>query len=472
VEATRQAGKAASAAGHRLRQLRRWARRPLARNLLIASVVALALLVFLSSLRHRPSQPFRTPEVAAALKRARDRTGPDPGPVVSLSAAPRLALVGPGLGDTKLALETRVPPPAPERPAEQAEDVVARPPAPPVEMRPLPQPAAVQKVVPPPPPAPLREVVPEAPPPRPAAPDPPPPLAATPDLPPPAVVAALPSVEAALPATPVPLQRLPVPEPIPRPVPAPSIQPVAAIVRPPAPPAFDAPRLAIIIDDLGYDQGAARRAIALSPAVTLAFLPYGFHLPELTAAAAARGHDVFLHLPMEPTGKENPGANALLTSLQPAEVSRRLAWAFDHVPRAVGVNNHMGSRGTADPALMLAVLSEVRRRGLVFVDSRTTGASVAPTIAERLGVPIASRDVFLDNIPTSSVVLAQREAAERVARRRGSAIAIGHPFPATLAALADWLPAAERRGLRLVTARSLTTQGEPCAVTVSSNGGC
>jgi polysaccharide deacetylase 2 family uncharacterized protein YibQ len=142
------------------------------------------------------------------------------------------------------------------------------------------------------------------------------------------------------------------------------------------------------------------------------------------------------------------------------------------VPRAVGVNNHMGSRGTADPALMLAVLSEVRRRGLVFVDSRTTGASVAPTIAERLGVPIASRDVFLDNIPTSGVVLAQLEAAERVARRHGSAIAIGHPFPATLSALADWLPAAERRGLRLVTARSLTTRGEPCAVTVSSNGGC
>ena len=369
--------------------------------------------------------------------------------MVSLSAAPRLALVGPGLGDTKLALETRVPPPAPERPAEQAEAAVASPPTPPAEMRPAPTPAAVVPAVPPPPPAPLREIVPEAPPPR----------AVTPDPPTPAVVAALPSVEAALPATPVPPQRLPVPEPIPRPAPAPSIQPVAAVVRPPAPPAFDAPRLAIIIDDLGYDQGAARRAIALPPAVTLAFLPYGFHLPELTAAAAARGHDVFLHLPMEPTGKENPGANALLTSLQPAEVSRRLAWAFDHVPRAVGVNNHMGSRGTADPALMLAVLSEVRRRGLVFVDSRTTGASVAPTIAERLGVPIASRDVFLDNIPTSGVVLAQLEAAERVARRHGSAIAIGHPFPATLAALADWLPAAERRGLRLVTARSLTTQG-------------
>jgi polysaccharide deacetylase 2 family uncharacterized protein YibQ len=230
--------------------------------------------------------------------------------------------------------------------------------------------------------------------------------------------------------------------------------------------------LAIIIDDLGYDRRAAQQAIGLPPGVTLAFLPYGYHLPELTAAAVARGHDVFLHLPMEPLGREDPGANALLTSLNPREVSRRLAWAFDHVPHAVGVNNHMGSRGTADPALMLAVLSEVQRRGLVFVDSRTTSVSVAPAIAEQLGLPIASRDIFLDNVPTAGVVLAQLQAAERLARRQGSAVAIGHPFAATLSVLADWLPQAERRGLRLVTARSLVTRREPCALAVSSDSTC
>ena len=143
--------------------------------------------------------------------------------------------------------------------------------------------------------------------------------------------------------------------------------------------------------------------------------------------------------------------NALLTSLQPAEVSRRLAWAFDHVPRAVGVNNHMGSRATADPALMLAVLSEIRRRGLVFVDSRTTGTSVAPAIAQRLGVPIASRDIFLDNIPTSAVVLAQLEAAERVATAARQRHRHRPPLPGDARGTGDWLPAAERRGLRLVT---------------------
>lgn len=439
--------KAVVTAAERLRRRRRWSRRRLRRDLTVLGLAGLLLLFLVSALHNRPpKQPYRTPEVAAALERARSRTGPDPGPVVSLSAAPRLALVGPGLGDAKLALELRPLPMPAERPAEAVEAVLAKPPP-----RPAP-PAIAEPASPPPIPVP------------PAAPRPalqPEPPAPAPEPPP--------SIEAAVPATPVPPPGLPAP-PAPRPAAA-AVQPVA-VVRPPAPPAAGAPRLAVIIDDLGYDQGAARRAIALPAPVTLAFLPYGFHLAELTAAAAGRGHDVFLHLPIEPLGNEDPGTNALLTGLQPAELARRLAWAFAHVPHAVGVNNHMGSRGTADPALMLAVLSEVRRRGLVFIDSRTTGASVAPAVAQQLGVPIASRDIFLDNVPTAQVVLAQLEAAERVARRHGQAVAIGHPFPATLSVLADWLPAAERRGLRLVTARSLARHAEPCALTVSTQGGC
>ena len=248
--------------------------------------------------------------------------------------------------------------------------------------------------------------------------------------------------------------------------------PVAVIVRPP-PPRAAPPRLAVMLDDLGLDPAAARRAIDLPPGVTLDFLPYGRELDRLAAAAAARGHDVFLHLPLEPVGDADPGPNALLTGLAPAEVARRLAWAFGRLPGAVGVNNHMGSRGTADPGLMLAVLAEVARRGLVFVDSRTTPFSVAPGIAGRLGLPFAARDVFLDNEPTAEAVQARLAEAERVARRHGGAIAIGHPYPATLAVLAGWLPDAERRGVRLVTARSLA-RVEGCAgvVAVAAAGGC
>ena len=229
-----------------------------------------------------------------------------------------------------------------------------------------------------------------------------------------------------------------------------------------------------MIDDLGLDPAAARRAIDLPPGVTLDFLPYGHGLDGLAAAAVARGHDVFLHLPLEPAGHADPGPNALLTGLAPAEVGRRLAWAFGRLPGAVGVNNHMGSRGTADPGLMLAVLAEVARRGLVFVDSRTTPLSVVPGIAGRLGVPFATRDVFLDNEPTAEAVRARLAEAERLARRHGSAIAIGHPYPATLAVLAGWLPDAERRGVRLVTVRSLTRVAgcAPVVVVAAAGGGC
>ena len=245
-------------------------------------------------------------------------------------------------------------------------------------------------------------------------------------------------------------------------------QPAVVMVRPHRP--AGPPQLAVVIDDLGLDMRAARQAVDLPSPVTLSFLPYGYELDRLTAAAAARGHDVFLHMPLEPMGSADPGPNALLTSLSPAEVARRIAWDFARLPGAVGVNNHMGSRGTADPALMLAVLAEVKRRRLVFVDSLTTPLSVVPAIAGRLGVPLATRDVFLDNEPTTDAVQARLAEAERLARRHGSAIAIGHPFPATLALLADWLPDAERRGVRLVTARSLTRQ-EPCgAVTVAVGG--
>lgn len=220
-----------------------------------------------------------------------------------------------------------------------------------------------------------------------------------------------------------------------------------------------APALAVMIDDLGHDLRAGWRAVGLPARLTLAFLPYGNALSGLTAAAAARGHDVFLHLPMEPEGADDPGPNAILTGLDPAEVGRRLAWAFARVPAAVGVNNHMGSRATRDPALMLGVLTEVRRRGLAFVDSRTSPVSVAGSTAARLGIPHAVRDVFLDNDPAPDAVRARLAEAERRARQTGRALAIGHPYPSTLAVLAEWLPAARARGLDLVTARELIARG-------------
>lgn len=227
----------------------------------------------------------------------------------------------------------------------------------------------------------------------------------------------------------------------------------------PAPPerrrAVSGARLAIVIDDLGPPRSLTLRAIRLPVPITMSFLPYAEDLNSLTAAARAHGHEIFLHLPMEPVGTEYPGPNAILVELDPDEFHRRLVWAFDRVPVATGVNNHMGSRATSDPEIMLKVLQEVQQRGLSFVDSRTSPLSVADGLAAQLRIPHAARDVFLDNDPEPAAVLHQLDEAERLARRRGQALAIGHPRPTTLAVLASWLPAAQARGLKIIQAGEL-----------------
>jgi polysaccharide deacetylase 2 family uncharacterized protein YibQ len=270
------------------------------------------------------------------------------------------------------------------------------------------------------------------------------------------------------------------PRVVPRPEPAPTRLAAAVVtlpVPPKAPPTRTAdPVLAIVIDDLGPAQALTRRAVHLPRPVTLAFLPYAEGLDAFATAAKANGHEVYLHLPMEPEGEEDPGPNAILVGLEPGELSRRLAWALDRLPQATGVNNHMGSRATSDPAAMLEVLQEVRRRGLAFVDSRTSPLSVGNALAERLGLPHAARDVFLDNDPSPAAIRRRLDEALRLARRRGHALAIGHPYPTTLAVLEDWLPRAEARGVRPVRAADLIARQRcrPATIPVSAcaGGGC
>ena len=235
--------------------------------------------------------------------------------------------------------------------------------------------------------------------------------------------------------------------------------------------------LALVLDDLGPAAGLTRRVIALPRPVTLSFLPYAADLDALTASAQARGHEIYLHLPMEPIGNADPGPNAILVGLEPDDFQRRLAWAFDQVPQAAGLNNHMGSRATADPASMLRVLQEARRRGLSFVDSRTSPLSVGDGLADQLGIPHAARDIFLDNVPNTGAILRRLAEAEHLARRRGHALAIGHPYPATLSVLEAWIPAAEARGLRIVRAgdliaRSRCRQPEALTVSACTGSGC
>lgn len=223
----------------------------------------------------------------------------------------------------------------------------------------------------------------------------------------------------------------------------------------PSPPAFAAPGrpplLGIIIDDMGYSPRALTRLAALPGPITLSFLPYADSTPGMLKTAAHDGFDIFLHLPMEPLGDADPGANALLAGLDDTQLRRRVRQALAAVPGAIGVNNHMGSRLTAEPEAMRSVMDELRQQPLVFVDSRTNPKSVAEATATAQGVPTTGRDVFIDHVPEPESIARQLALIERVARHSGSVIAIGHPYDVTLRALERWLPGVERRGFRLAS---------------------
>lgn len=219
--------------------------------------------------------------------------------------------------------------------------------------------------------------------------------------------------------------------------------------------------VAIVIDDLGLDPAFAERAIRLPAAVTLSWFPYGHDLARLTEAARAQGHELLVHMPMEPfAGDQDPGPDALLTSLSAQEVRARLARNLSHFSGFVGINNHMGSRFTSDASAMMPVVDELSARGLLFLDSRTTGSSIAADLTRLAQVPTAVRDVYLDHDPDRAAIRARLGETEAIAHRRGAAVAIGHPKPGTFAELEPWLAALSGRGLVLAPLSAIVRQDE------------
>lgn len=218
----------------------------------------------------------------------------------------------------------------------------------------------------------------------------------------------------------------------------------------PVVPLPDKAQVAIVIDDLGIDRAKAMRVIALPAPLTLSFLPYGRDAPALAILARQRGHEILLHMPMQAVGGENPGPQALTVDLAAVEIRARVGAALDRFGDAVGLNNHMGSRFTAERRLLIPVVEELASRGLIFVDSRTGPTSQGAHAAEEIGIPTASRDIFLDNDLSPDEIRKQLDELERVARRRGHAIAIGHPHETTMAVLSAWLPVTAERGIQIV----------------------
>ena len=238
----------------------------------------------------------------------------------------------------------------------------------------------------------------------------------------------------------------------PRPGPAkPPARPVPARPEPPpqkAAPASGLPRLALVIDDLGYaPPELVTRLCAQTVAFSVAVLPYQEHTRESAQIAHDRGKEVMLHLPMEPQGYpapgKDPGPDAVLFDLKEAEIRARVRKALADVPYRKGVNNHMGSRLTPDRARMGWVLQEIRASRCFFVDSRTEKDSVAFDVARELGVPTVQRKVFLDDDKSYAEMARQWQRALGIARKDGQVLMIGHIYPETVAALEKLIPSAK-----------------------------
>jgi polysaccharide deacetylase 2 family uncharacterized protein YibQ len=211
------------------------------------------------------------------------------------------------------------------------------------------------------------------------------------------------------------------------------------------------PVIAVVIDDMGLDRVNGQHMVDLPAPLTLSFLTYADNLATWVTKAREAGHEVMAHVPMEPLDRrENPGPKALTVSLSQDEVDKRMASLLDNWSGYVGINNHMGSKFTADKERMAVVIEALKARGLLWLDSKTTGSSVGADLARAAGVPSVERDVFLDNVQSEANVRKELAAAEEIARRRGTAIAIGHPHKVTVAVLKQWLATLPEKGIAVV----------------------
>lgn len=238
----------------------------------------------------------------------------------------------------------------------------------------------------------------------------------------------------------------------------------SAPVRPPLPGAVQAqkhalPRFAVVMDDFGYiPLDRVRRICAQPIPFTVAVLPFMEHTRSSAEIAHASGKEVLLHLPMEPHGAmgpgRNPGPGAIMAFMDEAETRAKVRKALLDVPWRKGVNNHMGSRITPDAIRMGWILQEVKASGCYFLDSRTEKTSLALQVASRLGVKVASRQVFLDDDKSYPAMKKQWDRALEIAKREGEVLLICHIYPETIDALEKLYPAT-RDEVRFVKASEL-----------------
>lgn len=235
----------------------------------------------------------------------------------------------------------------------------------------------------------------------------------------------------------------------------PEKEPVIEVETPPdkALPPDTLPQIAIIIDDLGQDKRMAQKFLELPGPLTLSVLPHLPHTRRVADAALAQKWEVMVHLPMEPQEypSVNPGPGALLTTMTPDVLIDQLRKDLAAVPGAVGANNHMGSRLTAQSGQMNQVFSELKQHHLFFIDSRTSSDSVALDAARLFKIPFGQRHVFLDHRPNRQFIEKQLKLLQKKAQRHGIAIGIGHPYQITWQVLSETIPHLKEK-VRLIPA--------------------
>lgn len=214
-----------------------------------------------------------------------------------------------------------------------------------------------------------------------------------------------------------------------------------SLVPEPAPEAVKAPRLVIVIDDLGESVNVAKRLADLPFPVSFSVLPHNTKAREVAALARKKNRELLLHLPCEPEGypkTANSGPGTLRVKMSDAQLEQTLVDNLSRLPEVDGVNNHMGSRLTQDKKAMTVVLAHLQGRGKFFLDSLTTPKSCVREISKSLGMKYYRRHIFMDNTAKEHAILLQLKKAESLAKRTGVAVVIGHPYPATLSALESW----------------------------------
>lgn len=209
-------------------------------------------------------------------------------------------------------------------------------------------------------------------------------------------------------------------------------------------------KLAILIDDAGTDLESQAVYASIGRPFSLAVMPNMAHTGAAAAQAAEQGFEIMLHLPMEPVSGSGMEAGTLLTTMSVTDISGRTKAALAQVPGAVGVNNHQGSKFTADRGAMLPVLQILRDRGLFYVDSATSADSIGSSLAGEMGIATRRNELFIDNDSSVAAICERLRQAAAMAQRDGSALVIGHCRPNTAEAVRQMVPELEAQGIELV----------------------